>query len=258
MDLRVFYPQGGFPILQPDLPDGTYSDIHLKAHDVLVGVGGLTMAGNINMQNNNLVNVANLQTTQLNGQAVTTGTLNGVAISSNGVALSDLSDVILSTPSTNQVLTYNGTKWVNANGSGGTVTNSAVRAQQTATQVIPATTTTTVLFPTSLYDYNNDYNASTGIFTVPVNGVYTFSCYLTINNPSATDCNFELTSTIGLIANVRINPNGISNSTTNTSVINLSGNIRLSAGNTVQLNATCSGATTIASSIFDASLVRSA
>lgn len=143
-----------------------------------------------------------------------------------------------------------------SNGTPSSVVDSSVRSQQTGSQVIPASTATTVLFPTELYDNNNDYNNTTSVFTAPVNGIYAFSCYLTINNPSATDCDFGITSTIGLVGEWRGNPNAISNSTNNTVVINISGTIRLLAGNTVNVVANCSSPTTIASSIFNASIVR--
>lgn len=157
-----------------------------------------------------------------------------------------------------QVLTYNSTisRWENQTIPSISIVDSSVRAQQTGTQTIPATTATTVLFPTELYDNNNNFNSTTGIFTAPANGIYAVSCYLTIDNPSATDCDFGITSTIGLVAEWRGNPNAISNSTNNKTIINLSGNIRLISGNTINVSATCSTSTTISSSILNISIIR--
>ena len=41
---------------------------------------------------------------------------------------------------------------------------------------------TTIIFGNELFDQNGDFNPSTGIFTVPVNGNYQFNCTLRLDN----------------------------------------------------------------------------
>jgi hypothetical protein len=54
----------------------------------------------------------------------TTSTVNGNQVLTTASSLDSLSDVVITTPTTNQVLSYNGTNWINSSsGGGGTTTN---------------------------------------------------------------------------------------------------------------------------------------
>ena len=53
----------------------------------------------------------------------TTATVNGNSIITSASSIDALSDVVITTPTTSQVLLYNGTNWVNSSSSGGTTTN---------------------------------------------------------------------------------------------------------------------------------------
>lgn len=58
-----------------------------------------------------------------------TGTLNattGLQINSQNLSITHLADVTISSPTSGEVLTYDGTKWVNSTSSGGTVYNSTI------------------------------------------------------------------------------------------------------------------------------------
>lgn len=94
-----------------------------------------------------------------------------------------------------QVVVYNGSNWVNATDAG----NINFRASRTSSQSIPSGTATTVIFPTVAYNNGFTYNTSTGVLTVPANGIYSISArtqwdfssvsyreiYLNINNGSS-------------------------------------------------------------------------
>jgi len=43
----------------------------MRAHDAIIGAGGLKMAGALDLQGHAIQNVANIQATSLNGQAIT-------------------------------------------------------------------------------------------------------------------------------------------------------------------------------------------
>ena len=55
----------------------------------------------------------------------TTATVNGNTVLTSASSIDNLSDVVVTTPTTNQVLLYNGTNWINSSsgGGGGTTTN---------------------------------------------------------------------------------------------------------------------------------------
>jgi hypothetical protein len=52
-----------------------------------------------------------------------TSTVNGNQVLTTASSIDSLSDVVITTPTTNQVLSYNGTNWVNSASGGGTTTN---------------------------------------------------------------------------------------------------------------------------------------
>ena len=155
-----------------------------------------------------------------------------------------------------QVLTYNSTiqRWENQNSSGGTITNSAFK-RQTNSFVCPPFVSTPINFNISVYDLNS--NTSATQFTTPVNGIYSFVLMITITNPSATDFGVSITaSTSGIIAQWRGNPNAISNSVSNETVLSISGISRLNASETVSCLVSCNASTTLDSSLFSGSIVR--
>lgn len=50
----------------------------------------------------------------------------------------------------------------------------------------------TVIFDTSIFDQNSNYNVSTGIFTAPVTGKYLFSCVVNLSNTGGTGASAEI------------------------------------------------------------------
>ncbi len=83
---------------------------------------------------------------------------------------------------------YTGSAWLYA------VPNSttplyAARGSGSTTTNIPATTWTTLASYTEDYDYNSNFNNTTGIYTAPVAGLYEISAHASFsanNNPQAT------------------------------------------------------------------------
>lgn len=67
MDLRCLYEAGGIPRIPPDLPNGIYSDVHVWANDMRVGIGGLLCQGDINVNNNDINGVDNINCVTING-----------------------------------------------------------------------------------------------------------------------------------------------------------------------------------------------
>src|SRR5690606_12053012 len=58
--------------------------------------------------------------------------------------------------------------------------NTSFAAYKTSTQSVSATTYTTIVFDQTEYNYGSAYNTSTGEFTAPIDGVYTFSVNQTV------------------------------------------------------------------------------
>lgn len=163
-------------------------------------------------------------------------------------------------PTSGQVLTAtSGTAATWQTPSSTTVINSAMKADSSASQVVPANTPTVVNFPSSAYDVHSDYNTSTSTFTTPADAIYTVSASVVISNGSSTDCTLAIQSTgTGLISYARLNPNAISNSNTNTTVVNISGNIRTTVGDAITVTCTSIGnsVTLLTGSLLEISLVR--
>jgi hypothetical protein len=101
--------------------------------------------------------------------------------------LSSLSDVTLSSPASDEILSYNGSQWVNNSSLlsakaplnsptfTGTVTLPAIPsfvARKTASTFTPATGT--IVYDNAQLNVGNHYNTSTGRFTAPIAGVYVF------------------------------------------------------------------------------------
>ena len=254
MDQRCFYAPNGHPHVRPDSADGTYSWIHIKANDVKVGSGGLQMAGPLNLLGNNILNAHNIQTSTLNGTTVTAGTLNGVPISSNGIALKDLSDATITNPQNSQVLAWNGSKWVNTDASAAASgVKSAFMRTTNASAVISANTATPVTFQTANFDINNDTTLNQ--FTAPSTGVYTFSTTLTVQNPAGTDVQVEVLANNVSVAKWRGNTNTISNSSNNQTTINISGTALLSQSEATLVKITSNASTTLVSGRFSGALL---
>lgn len=76
-------------------------------------------------------------------------------IVATGISLDSLSDVVITSPTTNQVLQYNGTNWVNATFSGGGITGSGT------TNYIPKFTSATAIGNSVLYETSNNIGIGT-------------------------------------------------------------------------------------------------
>ena len=86
-------------------------------------------------------------------------------------ALDGLVDVTLSSPASGEILSYNGSQWVN-NSSFTLPAIPAFVARKTASTFTPATGT--IVYDNAQLNVGNHYNTSTGRFTAPIEGVYVF------------------------------------------------------------------------------------
>lgn len=98
----------------------------------------------------------------------------GRVTSGTSASLDDLSDVVITTPATDQVLKYNGTNWVNAaspGGGGGTVTSIAAGTGLSASPSSPITTSGTLnLADTAVTAASYGSATQVGTFTVDAQG----------------------------------------------------------------------------------------
>ncbi len=131
------------------------------------------------------VSVINSGGTSINGSSSTTfftGSLlasgNGLVSGTGATALSGLTDVTLASPATGQVLTYNGSTWVNSSGaSGDRITSGTLNVTaNSATSVVSLTTGATTwgyMGSTASYLPNFSSNAisATNISATTINGV---------------------------------------------------------------------------------------
>lgn len=105
----------------------------------------------------------------------------------------------------------------------------------------------TVIFDTSFFDQNSNYNATTGVFTAPVTGIYFFSANIGFSNLDVGDTegvisiNTSTASYSGALGNYGAMREGLTGSNTfEGSVTALS---RLSAGDTVHVSVLVNGST---------------
>lgn len=109
----------------------------------------------------------------------------GRVTSGTSASLDDLSDVVITTPATDEVLKYNGTNWVNAaspGGGGGTVTSISAGTGLSASPGSPITTSGTLNLANTAVSANSYGSASAvGTFTVDAQGRLTTAASTTIS-----------------------------------------------------------------------------
>jgi hypothetical protein len=98
-----------------------------------------------------------------------TSTVNGNQVLTTASSLDSLSDVVITTPSTSQVLSYNGTNWVNSSsGGGGTTTNALTIGTGLSGTSFDGSTAVTIA-NTGVLSVNGSSGAITGIATTAGN-----------------------------------------------------------------------------------------
>lgn len=114
----------------------------------------------------------------------TVGTLqNGRWCTTNGTTVNCTSTPALS----NQACAYGGLRGINANGTVACQNRVGFLARR-ATGFNPTDGVITIIpFDDEVYDYGNNFNASTGIFTAPVDGWYAFSAGIMVQGVSVGD-----------------------------------------------------------------------
>lgn len=103
---------------------------------------GLAFSGSDSIIHADTSSVGNIDTS--GAQVIDTMTFDGMghvtAFTTRNLALSELSGVSIAAPSTNEVLTYNGTNWVNATAQGGTTTRAFVEGSTASSIDLDANT----------------------------------------------------------------------------------------------------------------------
>jgi hypothetical protein len=129
----------------------------------------------------------------------------GRVTSGTSASLDDLSDVVIATPATNQVLIYNGTNWVNAaspGGGGGTVTSITAGTGLSASPSSPITTSGTLnLANTAVTAASYGSATQVGTFTVDAQGRLTAA-----GNTSIDIAPSQVTGTAAVVAGVGLVP----------------------------------------------------
>jgi hypothetical protein len=129
----------------------------------------------------------------------------------------------------------------------GTSTNSALPSffanlSATATNVTGDGTAYTIICNTELFDRASNYNNATGVFTAPITGIYQFNATAFITDIQSTQNNFD----IYLQATAR-NYHGSGNATAlitfQNLILNFSGLIPLTSGDTVSMVVSVVGGT---------------
>jgi hypothetical protein len=94
--------------------------------------------------------------------------------SGSGGTLAGLSDVTLTSPASGNLLSYNGSKWVNSTVASAVTAAIApsFMAKQPSTQSIPATIFTKLTFGAAQFDTNNNWSSSNNRYTPTVAGKY--------------------------------------------------------------------------------------
>ena len=137
-----------------------------------------------------------------------TSTVNGNQVLTTASSLDSLSDVVITTPSTSQVLSYNGTNWVNSSsGGGGTTTNaltigtglSGTSFNGSAAVTIAIDSTVTTL--TGTQELSNKTLTSPTL-TTPSIGVATGTSFNSITGLSSTTPVVDGTAAVGTATTV--------------------------------------------------------
>ena len=97
------------------------------------------------------------------------------------LSLDDLTDTMVLSPVAGDLLSYNGSGWRNS-------TTPAFVARMTASTFTPSTGT--IIYSNAQLNTGNCYNTSTGRFTAPVSGLYSFTHILSARN--TTSASYEV------------------------------------------------------------------
>lgn len=166
------------------------------------GGTGVNATSNANLRNQlGIDNATNLLSGVVAPARLGTGTPdNTVYLRGDGVwatvpvgvtALSALSDVTLTSPSNGQVLSYNGSRWVNAAATSSVTASIApsfsVNKGGTA-QTIPTNTYTKITWPTIVFDTNNNFSTALSRYTPTIAGKYLVSAALYCSD-AGSQCN---------------------------------------------------------------------
>lgn len=171
--------------VQPTLVSGTN----------IQSINGLSIltSGNLNLQstlvsgtniktinNNNLLGSGNLDVQPLLVSGANIKTIAGYSLVGTGnqpIAIDDLSDVVITTPTIGQAIIYNGTNWVNLGQTG--QANGGGAAKRIWSNNIPASSGTTLITPGTAAPL---VTAGTQIFTVTITPYSTTASYVIQSN----------------------------------------------------------------------------
>lgn len=107
-------------------------------------------------------------------------------------------------------------------------------------------TDATVIFDAVTADANNDYNATTGVFTAPKNGIYQISATITYNNVDSTFDfgNLQINTSGSFVSNAftTCNPGKLFNIDNNYTAT-ITANVGITSGTTMAINTRLSGGT---------------
>lgn len=134
------------------------------------------------------------------------------------------------------VLTSDGSSWTSAAAAGGS--SAYFQAYRTTNQTVAGgNTTTTIIFDTAISNVGSAYNTSTGIFTAPATGFYSFAASIFFNNLNGpTGISQVLLGYTGSVQSLRLLHEGIGATVTAISIIlTVAWSMPMTANDTVKL-----------------------